>query len=52
MKLLRVLHAALGGAHHPHVQQVRCGGCAPSALPEGRSRRFLSHERSVFQTNY
>lgn len=52
MKLLRVLHAALGGAHHPHVQQVRGGGCAPSAWPEGRSRRLLSRERSVFQTDH
>ncbi len=29
--LLRGPHASLGGARNPHVPEVRCGSCAPSA---------------------
>lgn len=46
MKLLRDPHAALGGARNHHVQEVRSGSCAPSALPEGRSPRFLNREQN------
>ena len=39
--LLRVSVAALGGARNPHVQSVRSGFCAPSALHSNRSWHFL-----------
>jgi hypothetical protein len=44
MELLRNRYASLGGARNPHVQEVRSGCCAPSALPDDRSLRSLNHE--------